>query len=141
MGWARRELLRHATRISELALKVGFHSLSQFNPSFSPAADRSPSACRKANRCPSPPQSKPTEKLPPACIHDCASPVHDEDPSPTKNRAMHGDRYAIKGRTDEDSIQGVSLALGSRLHYQGGLSNARWTSTLAMHENHPRNSS
>ena len=46
IGWAKRELLRPAARISEVAFKVGFQSLSQFNRSFARVAGCSPSAYR-----------------------------------------------------------------------------------------------
>lgn len=46
IGWAKRELLRPAARISEVAFKVGFQSLSQFNRSFARLAGCSPSAFR-----------------------------------------------------------------------------------------------
>ncbi len=46
IGWAKRELLRPAARISEVAFKVGFQSLSQFNRSFARLVGCSPSALR-----------------------------------------------------------------------------------------------
>ena len=46
IGWAKRELLRPAARISEVAFRVGFQSLSQFNRSFARVAGCSPSAYR-----------------------------------------------------------------------------------------------
>ena len=46
IGWAKRELLRPAARISEVAFKVGFQSLSQFNRSFARLVGCSPSAYR-----------------------------------------------------------------------------------------------
>lgn len=49
IGWAKRELLRPAARISEVAFKVGFQSLSQFNRSFSRLVGCSPSAYRAEN--------------------------------------------------------------------------------------------
>jgi len=49
IGWAKRELLRPAARISEVAFKVGFQSLSQFNRSFARLVGCSPSAYRNEN--------------------------------------------------------------------------------------------
>ena len=49
IGWAKRELLRPAARISEVAFKVGFQSLSQFNRSFARLVGCSPSAYRSEN--------------------------------------------------------------------------------------------
>lgn len=46
ISWAKRELLRPAARISEIAFKVGFQSLSQFNRSFARLTGCSPSAYR-----------------------------------------------------------------------------------------------
>ncbi|NNC89534.1 MAG: helix-turn-helix domain-containing protein [Akkermansiaceae bacterium] len=46
IGWAKRELLRPAARISEIAFKVGFQSLSQFNRSFARIVGCSPSVFR-----------------------------------------------------------------------------------------------
>ena len=46
IGWAKRELLRPSARISEVAFKVGFQSLSQFNRSFARLVGCSPSAYR-----------------------------------------------------------------------------------------------
>jgi AraC-like DNA-binding protein len=46
VGWAKRELLRPAARISDIAFKVGFQSLSQFNRSFARLVGLSPSAYR-----------------------------------------------------------------------------------------------
>ena len=45
--WARRELLRPAARVSEIAFQVGFQSLSQFNRSFSRITGRTPTEFRK----------------------------------------------------------------------------------------------
>lgn len=45
--WARKELLRPAVRISDIAFQVGFQSLSQFNRSFAKIVGCSPSAFRK----------------------------------------------------------------------------------------------
>ncbi len=47
--WARKELLRPAARISDIAFKVGFQSLSQFNRSFLKLVGCSPSSFRKEN--------------------------------------------------------------------------------------------
>jgi len=47
IAWARKELLRPATRISEIAFMVGFQSLSQFNRSFSRIVGCSPSKFRE----------------------------------------------------------------------------------------------
>jgi AraC-like DNA-binding protein/ligand-binding sensor protein len=44
--WAKRELLRSDTRISEIAFLVGYQSLSQFNRSFARVTGRSPSQFR-----------------------------------------------------------------------------------------------
>jgi len=49
IGWAKRELLRPAARISEVAFKVGFQSLSQFNRSFARLVGCSPSTYRSKN--------------------------------------------------------------------------------------------
>ena len=49
IGWAMRVLLHPTARISEVAFKVGFQSLSQFNRSFARLADCSPSAYRSKN--------------------------------------------------------------------------------------------
>lgn len=49
IGWAKRELLRPAARISEIAFKVGFQSLSQFNRSFARLVGQSPSSYRAKN--------------------------------------------------------------------------------------------
>lgn len=46
IAWAKRELLRPAARISDLAFKVGFQSLSQFNRSFARLVGCSPSSYR-----------------------------------------------------------------------------------------------
>lgn len=46
IAWAKRELLRPAARISDVAFKVGFQSLSQFNRSFARLTGCSPSAFR-----------------------------------------------------------------------------------------------
>lgn len=46
--WARKELLRPAARVSEIAFKVGFQSLSQFNRSFAKLNGSSPSTWRDA---------------------------------------------------------------------------------------------
>ncbi len=45
--WARQELLRRDTRVSEIAYKVGFSSLSQFNRVFSSVLGKAPTAYRK----------------------------------------------------------------------------------------------
>lgn len=47
IAWARKELLRPAARISEIAFKVGFQSLSQFNRSFAKVVGSSPSKFRE----------------------------------------------------------------------------------------------
>ena len=47
IAWARKELLRPAARISEIAFKVGFQSLSQFNRSFAKVVGCSPSKFRE----------------------------------------------------------------------------------------------
>ncbi|WP_411846394.1 helix-turn-helix domain-containing protein [Roseibacillus persicicus] len=47
IAWARKELLRPATRVSEIAFQVGFQSLSQFNRSFAKINGCSPSAWRE----------------------------------------------------------------------------------------------
>ncbi|MES2440629.1 MAG: helix-turn-helix domain-containing protein [Verrucomicrobiota bacterium] len=44
--WAKRELLKSETRISEIAFLIGYQSLSQFNRSFSRVTGRSPSRYR-----------------------------------------------------------------------------------------------
>ncbi|MDP0489840.1 MAG: PocR ligand-binding domain-containing protein [Verrucomicrobiota bacterium JB023] len=44
--WARKELLRPAARVSEVAFKVGFQSLSQFNRSFAKINGCSPTTWR-----------------------------------------------------------------------------------------------
>ncbi len=44
--WAKRELLKSETRISEIAFLIGYQSLSQFNRSFSKVTGRSPSRYR-----------------------------------------------------------------------------------------------
>ncbi len=44
--WAKRELLRSETRISEIAFLIGYQSLSQFNRSFARITGRSPSRYR-----------------------------------------------------------------------------------------------
>jgi AraC-like DNA-binding protein/ligand-binding sensor protein len=44
--WAKRELLKSETRISEIAFFVGYQSLSQFNRSFSRVTGRSPTRFR-----------------------------------------------------------------------------------------------
>jgi AraC-like DNA-binding protein/ligand-binding sensor protein len=46
IAWAKRELLRPAARISDVAFKVGFQSLSQFNRSFARLCGCSPSTYR-----------------------------------------------------------------------------------------------
>ncbi|MDE0827173.1 MAG: helix-turn-helix domain-containing protein [Akkermansiaceae bacterium] len=46
IAWTKRELLRPAARISDVAFKVGFQSLSQFNRSFARLTGCSPSAYR-----------------------------------------------------------------------------------------------
>ena len=47
IAWARKELLRPASRISDIAFQVGFQSLSQFNRSFSNLVGCSPSKFRE----------------------------------------------------------------------------------------------
>lgn len=47
IAWARKELLRPATRVSEIAFLVGFQSLSQFNRSFAKINGCSPSHWRE----------------------------------------------------------------------------------------------
>ena len=47
IAWARKELLRPAARISDIAFQVGFQSLSQFNRSFSKLVGCSPSKFRE----------------------------------------------------------------------------------------------
>ena len=47
INWARKELLRPAARISDIAFQVGFQSLSQFNRSFSKLVGCSPSKFRE----------------------------------------------------------------------------------------------
>lgn len=47
IAWARKELLRPATRVSEIAFQVGFQSLSQFNRSFAKINGCSPSTWRE----------------------------------------------------------------------------------------------
>lgn len=47
IAWARKELLRPATRVSEIAFQVGFQSLSQFNRSFAKINGCSPSNWRE----------------------------------------------------------------------------------------------
>lgn len=47
IAWARKELLRPATRVSEIAFQVGFQSLSQFNRSFAKINGCSPSKWRE----------------------------------------------------------------------------------------------
>ena len=44
--WAKRELLKSETRISEIAFMVGYQSLSQFNRSFARVTGRSPTRFR-----------------------------------------------------------------------------------------------
>lgn len=44
--WAKKELLKPETRISEIAFLIGYQSLSQFNRSFSRVTGRSPSRFR-----------------------------------------------------------------------------------------------
>ncbi len=44
--WAKRELLKSETRVSEIAFKIGYQSLSQFNRSFARVTGRSPSRFR-----------------------------------------------------------------------------------------------
>ncbi|MES2920217.1 MAG: helix-turn-helix domain-containing protein [Verrucomicrobiota bacterium] len=46
--WAKRELLKSETRISEIAFLIGYQSLSQFNRSFSRVTGLSPSRYRDA---------------------------------------------------------------------------------------------
>ncbi len=46
IGWAKKELLKTETRISEIAFLVGYQSLSQFNRSFARVTGRSPSQFR-----------------------------------------------------------------------------------------------
>lgn len=45
--WAKRELLKPDARISEIAFKVGYQSLSQFNRSFAKLTGRSPTRFRR----------------------------------------------------------------------------------------------
>lgn len=45
--WARQELLRRDSRVSEIAYKVGFSSLSQFNRVFASVLGKAPTAYRK----------------------------------------------------------------------------------------------
>ena len=47
IAWARKELLRPAARISDIAFMVGFQSLSQFNRSFSKIVGCSPTKFRE----------------------------------------------------------------------------------------------
>ncbi|MGJ8696481.1 MAG: helix-turn-helix domain-containing protein [Verrucomicrobiaceae bacterium] len=47
ISWARKELLRPSARISDIAFKVGFQSLSQFNRSFAKLVGCSPSKFRE----------------------------------------------------------------------------------------------
>ncbi|MGJ8725993.1 MAG: helix-turn-helix domain-containing protein [Roseibacillus sp.] len=47
IAWARKELLRPSTRVSEIAFQVGFQSLSQFNRSFAKINGCSPSIWRE----------------------------------------------------------------------------------------------
>lgn len=47
INWARKELLRPAARISDIAFQVGFQSLSQFNRSFAKVVGSSPSKFRE----------------------------------------------------------------------------------------------
>jgi AraC-like DNA-binding protein len=46
IAWARKELLRPGCQVSEVAYKVGFQSLSQFNRSFAKIVGMSPTAFR-----------------------------------------------------------------------------------------------
>jgi len=48
IAWARKELLRPAARISDIAFMVGFQSLSQFNRSFSKIVGCSPTKFRES---------------------------------------------------------------------------------------------
>ncbi len=48
IDWAKRELLKPAARISDIAFMVGFQSLSQFNRAFAKLTEQSPSKYRKA---------------------------------------------------------------------------------------------
>jgi AraC-like DNA-binding protein len=45
--WAKRELLKPDARVSEIAFKVGYQSLSQFNRSFARLTGRSPTRFRR----------------------------------------------------------------------------------------------
>ncbi len=47
INWAKRELLRPETRISEIAFKIGYQSLSQFNRSFARLTGVSPTEYRR----------------------------------------------------------------------------------------------
>ena len=44
--WAKKELLKSETRVSEIAFKIGYQSLSQFNRSFARVTGRSPTRFR-----------------------------------------------------------------------------------------------
>jgi AraC-like DNA-binding protein len=45
--WAKRELLKPEARVSEIAFKIGYQSLSQFNRSFARLTGRSPTRFRR----------------------------------------------------------------------------------------------
>jgi AraC-like DNA-binding protein/ligand-binding sensor protein len=45
--WAKRELLKPGARVSEIAFKIGYQSLSQFNRSFARLTGRSPTRFRR----------------------------------------------------------------------------------------------
>lgn len=47
IDWAKRELLKHEARISEIAFLIGYQSLSQFNRSFARIAGLSPTLYRR----------------------------------------------------------------------------------------------
>ena len=47
IDWAKRELLKHETRISEIAFLIGYQSLSQFNRSFARIVGLSPTLYRR----------------------------------------------------------------------------------------------
>jgi AraC-like DNA-binding protein len=44
--WAKRELLKSGTRVSEIAFLIGYQSLSQFNRSFARVTGKSPTQFR-----------------------------------------------------------------------------------------------
>ena len=47
IDWAKRELLKHEARISEIAFLIGYQSLSQFNRSFARIVGLSPTLYRR----------------------------------------------------------------------------------------------